>query len=706
MQPTGALSRRPRLRAALLALTAGTALGFGSASAAPPRAPFSIESVMSAPFPSSFTAAEDAGRAAWVFDAEGARNVWLAERGPDGRLVSRPLTAYSGDEGLDLGEVVFDAKGETVFYTRGGSLEGGGPVNTRSLASGPIGQEIFAVSIAGGAPRRIAAGHAPLPSPSGEVVAFLVAGQIYVAPAAGGAATQLIHDRGKTLQAAWSPDGRRLAFVSLRGAHALMGVYDMTAKTIVWMAPSVDMDTDPEWSPDGSALAFIRRPAADPFNFTPRRVGQPWSILVADPQTGAARTAFTAAPGEGSVFHETLGPRALIWTAGGRIVFPSEASGWLNLWSVPAAGLKPGERPIDLTPGPFEVFNVAVSADRRRIVYSSNALEADRYHLWSIEPDAAAAPKRLTSGEGIEDYPVFLAKDQVAALHGDARNPIRPAALGPSGALIDLAPQAMPKDFPTASLVQPVSVTFPAADGQISHGQLFLPPKGAPGRGPAVVFFHGGPIRQMLLGWHPMDAYTYQYAMNQKFAAEGYVVLSVNYRGGIGYGLDYREAPNFGPAGSSEFNDTLGAAAYLKSRPDVDPARIGVWGGSYGGLMTALALSRASNLFAVGSDYAGVHDWRKMLSLAETSDEGKTAYAASAMATVAGWRSPVLLIHADDDRNVPFDQTEELVRALRKNGVEFQLIVLPDEIHDLLRHKSWLTHFNATDAFFAERLKP
>jgi dipeptidyl aminopeptidase/acylaminoacyl peptidase len=92
-------------------------------------------------------------------------------------------------------------------------------------------------------------------------------------------------------------------------------------------------------------------------------------------------------------------------------------------------------------------------------------------------------------------------------------------------------------------------------------------------------------------------------------ASQGYVVLSINYRSGIGYGLNFREAVNYGASGASEFNDVEGAGLYLRTRADVDPARIGLWGGSYGGYLTALGLARASNLFAAGVDFHGVHDW-------------------------------------------------------------------------------------------------
>ena len=355
------------------------------------------------------------------------------------------------------------------------------------------------------------------------------------------------------------------------------------------------------------------------------------------------------------------------------------------------------------------MFNTALSPDRTRIVYSANVEETDRWHLWEVTA-AGGAPHALTRGASVEDYPVLSSDSEVLALHGDGRNPMRPVKIA-VGVITEIAPGAIPADFPVAKLVDPRPVVLTAADGLAVHAQLFLPPPGrlrAPG--PALLFFHGGPVREMLLGWHPMDAYTFMYAMNQYLANEGYVVLSVNYRGGIGYGLDFREPLKFGAGGASELNDILGAAHYLRSRPDVDAARIGVWGGSYGGLMTALGLSRASNLLAAGVDYAGVHDWRAMLpDLAQPSapaGAAQLAFDSSAMATIDKWRSPVLVVHADDDRNVPFFQSVELVTALRKHGVDVEQLVIPDEIHDLLRERSWLTLFGATDDFFARHLAP
>jgi dipeptidyl aminopeptidase/acylaminoacyl peptidase len=209
----------------------------------------------------------------------------------------------------------------------------------------------------------------------------------------------------------------------------------------------------------------------------------------------------------------------------------------------------------------------------------------------------------------------------------------------------------------------------------------------------------------MLPAWHPMDAYSFMYGFNQYLANEGYTVLSVNYRGGIGYGLDFREAKDFGAGGASELRDIVGAANYMRGRADVDPKRIGIWGGSYGGLMTALGLARAPDLLAVGVDYAGVHDWRAMLTQLTGSD-AQRAYDSSAIATMDKWRAPVLVVHNDDDREVPFAQSMELVTALRQHHVTFEQLVMPDEGHVMLRAESWLRFFAASDAFLARHLVP
>jgi dipeptidyl aminopeptidase/acylaminoacyl peptidase len=187
-------------------------------------------------------------------------------------------------------------------------------------------------------------------------------------------------------------------------------------------------------------------------------------------------------------------------------------------------------------------------------------------------------------------------------------------------------------------------------------------------------------------------------------------VLSVNYRSGTGYGLNFREALNYGASGVSEFNDVLGAGLYMKGRADVDPQRIGVWGGSYGGFLTAHALARASDLFAAGVDIHGVHDWNVAIrtfipTYTPSAEIERRNFNASPLAYVGGWRSPVLLVHGDDDRNVSFAETVTLAEELRKRNVTFEQLVLPDEVHGFLRHESWRRVFKASADFFDRHLK-
>jgi dipeptidyl aminopeptidase/acylaminoacyl peptidase len=216
-----------------------------------------------------------------------------------------------------------------------------------------------------------------------------------------------------------------------------------------------------------------------------------------------------------------------------------------------------------------------------------------------------------------------------------------------------------------------------------------------------------------------MDYYSDAYAMNQYLAAHGYVAMTVNYRLGVGYGRAFQHPEHAGPAGASEYPDVLAAGRYLASLPEVDASRVGVWGGSYGGYLTAIALAKNSDLFAAGVDWHGVHDWltegdefetaaffrRRQLryekgDLKEAMD---VAWKSSPDSMIDTWKSPVLLLQGDDDRNVDFHQTVDLVRRLEKAKVPHEVIVIPDEIHGFLRWASWVLAESATADFFDRR---
>ena len=516
--------------------------------------------------------------------------------------------------------------------------------------------------------------------------------------------------RGESVEPKWSPDGKHIAFVSERGDHSFIAIYDFDGGSIRYMAPSVDQDSMPRWSPDGRSIAFVRRAGAEnKLPLIPVRP-TPWSIWIADAATGMGRQLWHS----GSKLEDSLPQLSADGSlnfAAGRVIFASEEDGRNHLYSIAESG----GAAVLLTPGDFDVEDVKLSVDKASIIFSSNQNDVDRRHLWRVAAAGGSPQQALTSGDTMEWSPVQTGDGKsIVCLGSTATSPAMPYEVTPKGREM-VAQQALPPDFPSASLVTPKQVIFKSEDGLTLHGQLFMPHH-AQGKIPGLVFMHGGPIRQMMLGFHYMDYYHNAYAENQYLASRGYAVLSVNYRLGIMYGRAFREAPNSVWRGAAEYKDVVAAGRYLQTLPEVDPEKIGLWGGSYGGFLTAMGLARNSDLFKAGVDFHGVHDWSVFLTerpyfgnLAlrppDTDAAIKLAWESSPDAYVNTWKSPVLLIHGDDDRNVPFNQSVDLVQRLRAQHVPFEQLIIPDEIHGFLRWKDWVRAYSATADFFDRTLK-
>jgi len=671
--------------------------------------PFTIESILSAAFPTDLIGAAEGDQVAWVSNQEGVRNIWTA-KGPV--WAAKQITNYQADDGQAISNLLFRGTDEIIFVRGGAPNRRGEIPNPTSEVTAPK-REMWSVKIEDGAARLLGVGSSPALSPDNSKLAYLRGGQVWLQNLADSTqGRQLFRMRGGANSLRWSPDAekQKLAFVSSRGDHSYVGVYDFGKEDITFLSPSVDRDQSPVWSPDGTKLAFIREAnekASLPF--APRRTAFPWSIQLADVNSGKVSQLWQAKAGVGSAFRNVSASNQLFWGADNHIIFPWEGEGWTHLYTIDIAG---GEA-VCLTPGEGEVQFVSISPKRDYMLYSSNQGDIDRQHIWRV-PTGGGPAQQLSPKTGIQWSPILTSgRGNLFCLASSGKEAAQVVRLQGAGLIPMQGPGLSDTDFPKDKLVEPLAVEFPAADGMMIHGQLFLPPStGANEKRPAILFFHGGSRRQMLLGFHHRGYYHNAYAMNQYLASQGYVVLSVNYRSGIGYGMAFREALNYGARGASEYNDVIGAALYLRNRVDVDVERIGLWGGSYGGYLTALGLAKASDLFAAGVDIHGVHDWNVVIqNFVPSYDPSKSAAAAklafdsSPMAFIDGWKSPVLVIHGDDDRNVPFSETVDLVEALRQRDVHLEQLIFPDEVHGFLLHRNWVAAYKATADFFDRMLK-
>ncbi|MEX2152181.1 MAG: prolyl oligopeptidase family serine peptidase [Gemmatimonadaceae bacterium] len=754
----------PRLSRVLVAIACIAPPVFAQ-SARPVSAP-SIAQFLSPASPLSLVAAKKADRVAWMAYERGMRNVYTAAA-PSFKPTR--LTNWTSDDGVDVTNVNVSDDGATVVFIRGHMPNRQGWIANPNHDPDGGERAIWAVRATGqgrwSAPWRVADGGPPILSPDGRRVLYLKDGQIYMARVAQPApadsmqrgAKPFIKAWGRQSNPRWSPDGSKIAFVSDRVNHSFIAVYDVRARTVNYVSPSVDCDGAPTWSPDGKRIAFLRRPGV-PFG----RQGQQGSGSIGNPpgpavargggavgscgfggfgggggggggqqqQPDTARVARTpgffdnALPGghrlsimvadvstcthlsdgcsAAELWRAAAGDRVfsninqITWAAD-NIIFPLSPMGdeWDRYYSISISNPQPQPLMLTTTDGLIEgAVSAALSRDGMTLFYCTNAQDIERRHIWAV-PTSGGTPVQISTG-AIETNPQPLASGkQIAVLYFDAAQPASVGLVPASGGKAKVIFPTLGKDFPVAAHVTPQIEWLTAPDSVKFSSQLFLPADLKPGeRRPALIFVHGGPSRQMLPGYHYMQFYHWFYAYNQWLANQGYVVMSVNYRRGIGYGRSFQQAPNTQARGNAEYQDVLAAGRYLQTRPDVDPTRIGIWGLSYGGLLTAQALARNSDLFVAGADLAGVHLYGNSL------DPEALSFKSSAVGAIDGWKSPVFLVHGDDDRNVDFAQTVGLVSLLRARNVYYELMVVPDDLHESWLHENWIVTFNRMGDFF------
>lgn len=682
-----------------------------------------IQQILSYPFVSDLVRSEAGNRVAWVETLRGVRTIWVADAS---RGAARRVFSTGKDDGQEITGLSFLPNACRLLFVRGGAHEGNweaegrkAPDPTYDVTEPKVTMWIADISTMRSAP--IAEGDGAVISQTGQV-AFVKDGQVWTlrVPDTGhgrlGKAERLFFDKGQDDGLVWSPDGSRLAFVSNRGSHSFIGVWEKGQAHLRYLVPSTNQDSDPSWSEDGRNLAWVRQPGTGgvPHNFLTAEV-RPFSVWSAPVNTWAGRPVWEAPDTPAGNLPEITAQEPLFWTADRRLVFLAETDGWPHLWSVD--GENGGDTKL-LTPGAFMVEDVAMSPDRRSVVFSANTGAAlndeQRRHIYRLDL-AKSAPQAITQGEQLQWAPLALERRSVALVEAGPQQTPRVAIQTEEGAKRILK-TVQGSEYPVAALVVPRAVNWKAPDGLEIEGQLFQKPELTSVQ-PGMVYVHGGPHRQMLLGWHMMDVYASAYALNEWLALNGYTVLSINYRCGIGYGRSFEHPEHAGAAGASEYQDVVSGARLLQRTSGVDATRVGIYGASYGGYLTGLALARNSDTFKAGADWVGIWNW-----LAEYQKDGvlpdywwqidpawqtaaKVAVMSSPVGSLSTWRSPVLLVHGDDDRNVQFEETGMAADALQRHGVRVEELVLPNETHSIKSWRALLKVDEDTAAFFANQLK-
>lgn len=675
---------------------------------------FTMEQITSYPFPTELTSAASGNRIAWAMNEKGLRNVYVAEA-PE--FQPRKITSFSKDDGQEITSLQFTSDGNTLVFVRGGEHGsnwdynvGINPSQERLMPK----VEIWKVAFSGGQAELLTEGDEPIISQDNQTVAFIKNRQVWTVSIQDKSSVQLFEIKGSVGSLSWSPDGTQLLFSVNRSTHSLIGVYHIGNQSVRYLSPSFSRDSSPKWSPDGSKVVFVRRPGGkpEPMPILEQR-HSPWEIWVADVKTGEGKLRWKAPETLRGSISTTHGGVNLHWAADNNLVYLSYEDGWPHLYAMHAE-IGPSRQ---LTKGNFMVEHVRLSPDKRFVVFSANhgpnKEDIDRRHIGKVDIQSAAMEIWTNAQDGIEAIPVVLADQKfIAYFSATSQRPMLPTVRNTTtNEERVIAQNLLPVDFPKR-LVTPKQVMFQSPDGLNIHAQVFEK-EGGPDKKPAVLFVHGGPQRQMLLGWHYGDYYSNTYAINQYLAEQGFVVLSVNFRLGIGYGYEFHKPARTYWQGAEEYLDVKAAGEYLAALPQVDPKRIGIYGGSYGGYLTALALARDSELFAVGVDIHGVHELSSRLEMPEGFEKApdfekaqRTAWLSSPLAYLDTWKSPVLFIHGDDDRNVQVSQTTDLIRRFEERKMPFEYLMVPDDSHHWMKYTNLVKVNQATVDFLKKHLQP
>ena len=698
------------MKAITLVCACATVIGCATRAAEQPApAKLTIENLIDIKHPSNPIWSPDGKLVLFTWDRAGIANLYVS----DGAAAPKAITSY--ENGGVGGAFWGDA--QTVFFSRGGDL--------------------YRVSAQGGSPAAVwttpgAESNISL-SPDGKRVAFVRANRssgadLIVRALADQQETVLAHDANSINGANWSPDGRRISYAagasSIRheqappysGAKIIYTITERTPSQAFVVASTggkpVAISTaggGVRWL-DASHVVFDRTSP----DFKKR------TNYVADIATGATRIAREDVDEKFWSITGDAGAGLQPSPDGKWLAVVSDRDGWDHIYVMPAAG---GEA-VQITKGTFEAWRPTWSPDSTRIAFDANEPERPGTRHLGIAAingnPASASITMITNGRGTNIAPQWSPDGtRLVYQHTDPQNSADLFTIeARAGASPKRLTDSMPAGIDKSIFVAPEFVHYPGPDGQQVPGWLYTPKNLDKSRKhPAIVWIHGDGVNQNYDGWHVQRNYAVYSSVHQYLLQQGYVVFMPDYRGSIGYGRAWRQGV-YMDVGGKDAKDAWMAANYLKTLNYVDMDRVGVWGLSYGGFFTLIAVTDQPTLFRAGIDVAGVVDYAMYYedpyhggwtaSRIGTPQENPSVYAkASPISNIGNLQRPLLILHGTADVNVPYLHSVRLIdEALAKGkGGLIDFMVYPGEFHYFTRAQVLRDAWSRVDKFFAQHLK-
>lgn len=517
---------------------------------------------------------------------------------------------------------------------------------------------------------------------------------------------------GESEMLAWGPDDRLLAYRFVDFDTKQVGVVDTETGELAWRSRKQAYSTStPQWLADGRFV--VDRSG---------KQGTVREVVAIDIDDGTEQVLYQ----EENRDHGTHSRGAPVVSPDGeRIALALPEDGWEHIHVVDATS---GEK-TQLTAGPFEDKGVADSRPQwlseSELVFASNREDLGRRGIYAVNLDGET--RTLVEPKETNVYPRPAGDgDQIAYIHSGREVSPELRVLNLSREETHRVTQSRVADWPVEP-IEPDRVSFDSIGGLEIEAYLLDPRESDAVADdadelPAVVWVHGGPMRQMRDGWHPDRSYGLAYTYQQYLAHQGYVGLFVNYRGGIGYGAEFR-ASLAGNRGDDEMKDIVAGAEYLRDLEYVDPDAVGMWGLSYGGYAALQLLGTHPVSFDVAVNLAGLADLELYRDWAE---ETKYPSAASSMAVRLGgepweapesweyaspvthfenYENPLYSFHGTGDRYVNFEQLDLAVDELLETDADHEWEYYPDENHLFTDRKTWERTFEKIEAAFDDHLR-